>query len=66
MHRSQNFDELLMGFIGETLREKIGRENFDESLAICQSCPPSNFRAIQLCNECTTLIKHTPGIQHVQ
>ena len=32
----QNFNELILGFIGETLRENISRENFDESLAIRQ------------------------------
>ena len=26
----QNFDELIVGFIGETLRGKVSRENFDE------------------------------------
>ena len=46
----QNFDKLIVGFIGETLRGKVSRENFDESLAIaqiCQTFPPSNFSAIQ-------------------
>ena len=63
----ENFDEwslneilinitykLIVGFIGETLREKslVGKtswENFDESMAICQFCqsfPPSNFCTI--------------------
>ena len=43
-------DELIMGFIGETLEIKVCRENFDESLAIhqiCQSFPLSNFCAIR-------------------
>ena len=41
----QNFDELIVAF-----REKIGRENFDESLAIRQirqTFPPSKFCAIR-------------------
>ena len=29
-----NFDELIIGFMGK--REKVGRENFDESLVIRQ------------------------------
>ena len=43
----QNFDELIVGFIGNAL---ANRENFDESLAvrqIRQSVPPSNFCAIR-------------------
>ena len=42
----RSFDKLIVGFIGKTLREKVGRENFDESVAICQihqTFPPSNF-----------------------
>ena len=41
-----DFDEFIMGFIGETLRDKVCKENFDKLLAICQVCqnfPPSNF-----------------------
>ena len=41
------FDKLIMGFKGKTLRDKVCRENFDGSLAICQCFPPSNFCAIQ-------------------
>ena len=36
----QNFDKLIVGFIGKALTGKgwkVGRENFDESLAIRQS-----------------------------
>ena len=43
----KNYDKLIVGFKGETLRDKGCRENFDKSLAICQSCPPSNFCAIR-------------------
>ena len=32
----QNFEELLVGFKGEALREEDWQENFDESLTICQ------------------------------
>ena len=39
----QNFDPLVVGFIGVTLTEKISRENSDE-LAICQM---SNFSTIK-------------------
>ena len=49
MDLPQNFDELTVGFKGETLREEVGRKNFNKSLAIhqiCQSFPPSNFCAI--------------------
>ena len=42
----QNFDELIVAFIGKVLTEKIGRENFDESLVIRQTFPPSKFCAI--------------------
>ena len=46
----QNFDKLIVGFIGDTLRGKVSSENFDETLAIhqiCQSFPLTNFCAIQ-------------------
>ena len=39
----QNFDKLNAGFIGETLREKFSRENFDKSLVIHQTFLLSNF-----------------------
>ena len=48
MGHGRNFDELIIDFIGETLREKVSRENFDESLAIRQSFPQSNFFAIAM------------------
>ena len=32
----EDFDKLIVGFIGESLRGKVSRENFDEPLAICQ------------------------------
>ena len=41
-----NSDELIVGFMGEALRGKVSRENFDKSLAIRQihqSFPPSNY-----------------------
>ena len=44
---TQNFDELIVGFTGESLRDKICRKNFDESLAIRQCFSLSNFCAIQ-------------------
>ena len=50
MKHKQNFDKLIVGFIGEILREKDSRENFDKSLAIhriCQSILPSNLCAIR-------------------
>ena len=34
----QNFDRFVAGFMAKTLREKFSKENFDESLAICQLC----------------------------
>ena len=47
----KNFDESIVGFKGETLRDKgLYRENFDKSLAvhqICQNFPLSNLCAIQ-------------------
>ena len=49
-----NFNELIVGFIGETLRENISRENFDESLAIRQkihqSFPFALYGVTYLCN----------------
>ena len=45
-----SFDKLIMGFKGETLRDKVCREIFDKLLAIrqiCQSFPPTNICAIQ-------------------
>ena len=32
-----NFDELMVAFIGNTLRGKISGENFDKSIASCQN-----------------------------
>ena len=32
----QNYDELIVAFIGKLLTGKIGRENFDELLAVRQ------------------------------
>ena len=37
----QNFDKLIVGFIGETLRGK-GRK-FDKSVTICQICECQTF-----------------------
>ena len=33
---SKNFDEMVVGFIEETLREEGYKENFDKFLTICQ------------------------------
>ena len=52
-----NFDELIVGFVVETLRGKVSRENFDKSLAIRQS-----FQHQILCNiriYITQLIRHS-------
>ena len=46
----QNFDELIVAFIGEVLTGKIERENFDESFAfrqIRQTFPLSKFCALR-------------------
>ena len=43
----QNFDELTVAFIENTLRGKVRRENFDELIASCQTFPPSKFCAIR-------------------
>ena len=48
----QNFDKLIVAFIGKVLTGKIERENFDKSLAVCQnlsdfSIPPSKFGTIR-------------------
>ena len=46
----QNFDELIVAFIGKVLTGKIERENFDESFTfrqIRQTFPPSKFCTIQ-------------------
>ena len=37
--KRKNFDELIVGFIGETLKElQVSREKFDKSLVIHQIC----------------------------
>ena len=49
MKHTQNFDELIVGFIEETLREKGKQENFNKSPVIHQihqTFPPSNVCAI--------------------
>ena len=56
MGHARNFDEFIIGFIGETLRGKVSRENFDESLAIRQSFLPSNFCTIQLLAMCVVSV----------
>ena len=46
---AQNFDKLIVGFIGKILEKEVGRETFDKSVAVCQihqTFPPSNFYAI--------------------
>ena len=48
----QNFDELTVASIGKVLTEKIGRENFDELLAICQSFPPSKVLRYTVIGSC--------------
>ena len=37
MEYSRNFDELMVAFIGNTLRGKVNGENFDESIASRQN-----------------------------
>ena len=52
----QNFDELIVGFIGGTLRGKVSSEKFDESLAIRQSFPPLNFVPYSNCVSHSTIV----------
>ena len=42
----QNFDELIVSFIGKVLQGKIGRENFDELLAVRQNS--SDFSTVKV------------------
>ena len=42
----QNFDELIVAFIGKVLTGKIERENFDESLAVRQNS--SDFSTVKV------------------
>ena len=42
----QNFDELIVVFIGKVLTGKIERENFDESLAVRQNS--SDFSTVEV------------------
>ena len=46
MEHSQNFDELMVAFIGNTLRGKVSGENFDESIASRQNL--SDFFPIKI------------------
>ena len=47
MKHLQNFDELMVAFIGNTQREKVRGENFDELIASCQSL--SDFVPLKFC-----------------
>ena len=51
----QKFDELIVAFIGKVLTGKIERENFDESLAVCQNS--SDFSTVKVLRY--TVIKGT-------
>ena len=42
----QNFDELIIAFIGKVLTGKVERENFDESLAVHQNS--SDFSTVKV------------------
>ena len=42
----QNFDELIVAFIGKVLTGKDWKENFDESLAVCQNS--SDFSTVKV------------------
>ena len=47
MKHSQNFDELIVGFIGETLIKGV-KEKFDELLVIRQSFLLSNYCTLRV------------------
>ena len=40
----------MIAFIENTLRGKVNGENFDKSIASCQTSPPSKFCAIRYCD----------------
>ena len=42
----QNFDDLIVGFIGEILRERKHRDKLLANCQICQSFSPSDFCAV--------------------
>ena len=43
MEHSQNLDKLVEGFLGNTLKGKVGGENFDESIVSHQTFPRQSF-----------------------
>ena len=49
----QNFDELMVAFIGNTLRGKVSVENFDESIANRQNS--SDFSSVKILRYTVTL-----------
>ena len=56
----QNFDELIVAFIGKVLTGKIERENFDESLAVRQNS--SDFSTVKVLRYMVLshIVSHSP------